>query len=262
MTLQSRVTWALLAGYVLMGTASAPAQAEEIRLVGGETTYFCYRASGQAEDSASGPVCEIVQELARRLGYTTRLKLYPLQRALMMAATTPGVLAAPVGRIPAREQNYSWLVKLVEDEFVVVTRKDSKADISTVASVRSLCLGVIMQGAAVNLAQENGIGCLSPVTSDVTNALKLEHGRVDAWLSPWNAILASQRVAGLPTEGLRRGLVLSRVGIYLAGPRDLDPSVGVAWRAAFGEMVKDGSYERLLRQYHYEAPVPALPGAK
>ena len=236
--------------------AAAPQTA--VRLIAADTTFFCARDEARPNVVAGGLVCDILREMALRVGYSGSMDLYPLQRALMIAATEPGVLVAPVGRIPSRENSYQWLVPLLEDDFVVVSRRDSNVDISSLTAIGRLNMGVVRDGAAAAMALEQGWKGVQLATGDVTNALKLERGRIDAWIGAWNAILTSQRAAGLPVNKLRRGLVLRRVRIYLAGSRDLDPAVGMAWQAAFDTMVKDGSYQRLLRSHGYEAPSPAL----
>lgn len=55
-------------------------------------------------------VCDMLRDMARRTGYAQPLELVPLQRGLMLTATSQGVLVAPVGRTPAREQSYQWVV--------------------------------------------------------------------------------------------------------------------------------------------------------
>lgn len=255
---------AMLIGLLLgHGTAQA-APPVEVRLIAADTSFFCSannRPTVGTEALAGGLVCDMLRDMARRTGYARPLELVPLQRALMLAATTQGVLVAPVGRTPPRERSYQWLVKLLEDDIVAVTRRDSSIDISSADKLLPLSIGVVRDGVAVQLAAEQRWQSLQQVTRDVTNAVKLDRGRVDAWVGPWNAIVNSQRAAGLPLERLRRGVVLRRVPVYLAASRDLDPAVAAVWRRAFDQMVADGTYRRLLRQHGFEAPpgVPVLP---
>ncbi len=59
-------------------------------------------------------------------------------------------------------------------------------------------------------------------------------------------------------------MVVRRVEAYVAGSRNLDPAIGEKWRAVFQQMVRDGTYARLLQQYPFVMPEPlpcALPAA-
>jgi polar amino acid transport system substrate-binding protein len=229
------------------------AAAAELRMIGAETSFYCIPPTVEGE-APSGLACELMAEMARRAGHAGKIQLYPLARALMLAASTPGTLVAPVSRIPAREKLYQWQVPILEDDFVVVAAKDSSVDISSIAAVRKLALGVVRDGAGARLAEANNFDRVSLVTHDDLNARKLSAGRVDAWLSSWNGILSAQRNAGLKADSLRRGVVISRVKIYMASSPELDPALLAEWRAAMDAMVRDGAYERLLKKYQYELP--------
>ncbi|MRW94215.1 transporter substrate-binding domain-containing protein [Duganella sp. FT80W] len=230
------------------------ASAVELRLVGGETSFYCFPSAPGSSDRPSGLACELMAEMAKRTGHTGAIQLYPLARALMVAGTTPGVLVAPVARIAAREKQYQWQVPLLDEDFVVVASKDSTVDISSVEAVRKLSLGVVRDGVGARLAQELGFEHISLVAHDDINARKLGAGRVDAWLSSWNGILQAQRNTGLDPAKLRRGAVLSRTTIYMASAPGLDPALLADWRAALDAMKRDGSYDRLLKKYQYELP--------
>lgn len=234
--------------------AGLPAVAVELQLVGAETSFYCYASPAGRGAPPAGLACEIMAEMARRVGHRAPIQLYPLARALMVAQATPGVLVAPVARIPTRETQYQWQVPLLEEEFVVVARHDSTLDISSPEAVRKLSLGVVRDGAGERLARELGFERVSLVTHDDLNARKLHAGRIDAWLSSWNGVLSAQRNVGLGAGLLRRGAVLSRTQIYLASAPGLDPALLAGWRAALDAMKRDGSYQQLLRKYQFELP--------
>lgn len=83
-----RLMLALVAGAVLPGPG---VQAEELRLIGASVSFYCYPAAGQAA-GVSGLACDLVQEMARRVGHLSKIQLYPLPRA-----TWNGILAARRG---------------------------------------------------------------------------------------------------------------------------------------------------------------------
>ncbi|WP_373987289.1 substrate-binding periplasmic protein [Duganella sp. BuS-21] len=238
---------------------AAPVAAAEVRLIAADTAFGCgaeRHVAPASKPATDGLLCEIVHELARRAGHARPIEIYPLQRALMLAETGAGVLAV-VGRTPERERRHVWQVQLLEEEIVAVTRREAEFDIDTPAALRVLKVGIVRQGLAASLATEQGLPDVSPVSRDETNARKLAVGRIDAWVGPWNAILTAQRAAGLPVDGLRRGVVLRRVPVYLASSPNFDAAVARVWSKAFETMVVDGTYDRLLLQYRFERPAPA-----
>ena len=236
------------------GVAGAQADAPRaLRLIGAETDYYCFRKTQPGQPG--GFACDLLQEMARRVGHPDTLDLYPLARAIPIAAVSRNTLIAPVGRIAARETRFAWPIELFTEEFVVVTRRDANVDISSESALRALDIGVVRDGAAVYLLQARNVRTLSLVSHDLLNARKLAMKRIDAWVSPWNAILAAQRRAGLPADQLRRGVVLARVKVYVASSPDVDPAIAAQWKNALDTMRRDGTYDRLARQYHF-IPAP------
>jgi polar amino acid transport system substrate-binding protein len=249
---------AIVAWGVLNASCAAPVS--EVRLIAADAGVFCTPDQSNPDAAGTGMVCDLLRDMARRLGYRRSPDLYPLPRAMMVAAAGPGIVMAPLARTPAREHSYQWLVHLFDEEFVVVAKRGTRADISTLDQVSHLQVGVVREGVVAEIVKDQQWLGLQLATHDVTNARKLDLGRIDAWIGPWNGILSTQRAAGLRTEDLRRGMLLSRTGVYLVGSPDLDPAVGAAWRKAFSAMVRDGSYARILQQHGFVLPPPVSAG--
>ncbi len=244
---------ALGSGLAWMPQAAPAAEPDEARLIAGATTFYCEAAEG---GGVTGLACELVLELARRAGHSGAVDLYPFARALAVTAAASHTLLVPVGRTPARESRYRWIVPLLEDDFLVVTKRASTLDISSFEALRDVSVGMVRDGVGAQLSAAHGLRHVNIVTDDLTNAKKLEAGRIDAWFSSWNGICAAQRAAGLSVDGLRRGVVGSHVQVYLVGSLDTAPAVVARWRAAFETMRADGSYAAILRKYQVDPPKP------
>jgi polar amino acid transport system substrate-binding protein len=254
-----RWRWCVLAvaGLVMCGAAGAAPESGP-RVIAADAGVFCTRDEHNPGAPGTGIVCDLLRELSRRVGYQQLPDIYPLQRAMMVAANGPGIIMAPLARTPAREPNYQWLVRLFDEEFVVVAKRGSTVDISTLEKVGRLRVGVVREGVSAEYIKAQGWQGVQLATRDVANARKLDRGRIDAWVGPWNGILSTQRAAGLRTEDLRRGVLLKRTGVYLVGSPDLDPAIGAAWKKAFGDMTRDGTYGRILQQYGFVSPPPSM----
>lgn len=250
--LPARALTLLLCCWLSCSGIAAATPVAELRLIGAETEFFCYRDAD--EGKVAGFACELQQEIARRVGYQGPFDIYPLPRAIAVASVSAHMLIGPLGRIASREKLFAWQVEMFEEDFVLVTMRSSTLDISSDEAIKDLHIGTIRDGAGARMLSERGAGIVELVAGDAVNARKLHAGRIDAWAAPWNAILAAQKKAGLSPGLLRRGLVLGRVKVYLAGSLDLDPAVAAAWQAAFSSMRKDGTFELLARKYQYVAP--------
>lgn len=178
----------------------------------------------------------------------------PLARVLTVSQSEPNVLAS-LPRLPSIEQDYQWLVELVQVPIVLIAAKDSKVDISTIQGARNLRIGVSNASPVVQVARANGFTRIELASRSESNAIKLARGRIDAWLVslPEGAIV--QKLAGLPEDGLRVGAKLDNMHGYIAANLSFDKKEAAKWSAAFADMKKDGSYADIVRRYHFE-PLP------
>lgn len=250
--------WRCVIAVTALALGGAPSVAADggVRLIAANAGVFCSRGERNPAGPGTGLVCDLLREMSRRVGYSEAPEIYPMQRAMKVTALGPAIVMGPLARTPAREHSYQWLVPLFDEEFVVVAKRDSTVDISTLDKVGRLRVGVVREGVSAEYVMEKGWQGVQLATRDIANARKLDLGRIDAWVGPWNGILSTQRAAGLRAEDLRRGGLLKRTGVYLVGSPDLDPAVGEAWKKAFREMIRDGSYGRILQQYGFVSPPP------
>jgi hypothetical protein len=98
-----------------------------------------------------------------------------------------------------------------------------------------------------------GFNHIQAVANVESNARKLAMGRIDAWAVAYGtALYAQSHFQGLPVW--QTGAVLGKYSIYFGGRRGMDVERVKLWRQAFESMKHDGSYERILMEYHYAVP--------
>jgi polar amino acid transport system substrate-binding protein len=221
----------------------------EVRLVAGDVPPFVYTDKG----SAKGVAYDLLVEMAKRVKHSGKIDIQPFARMVETGKSEANVLVIPLGRNPSREASYQWIANLVDEEFLLVGNAEGKANIASFDN-KTMKVGVLRDSVGASIAKSKGFTATEDVTKEEMNAHKLASGRLDAWLGAWNTILQAQRDAGLDVKQLKRGAVASRIGIYLAGPLQLDKAEAEKWKAALDAMKKDGSYDRILAGYHYELP--------
>lgn len=200
-----------------------------------------------------GVLYELMRDMAARAGHSGKIASVPLKRELALTAASPQTLST-LARFPEDEQSYTWLCKLLEERIVLVANGDSTFDLGSLDAVRDLRVGVILGGSAEALARRLGFRNIQPTGGAESTARKLTLGRIDAWLVAAGIAAHQQENLGGATLSWRSGPTLQPISIYLAAARNADPAMLATWRAACDAMQKDGSYVRILHQYHYEPP--------
>lgn len=238
----------LLAG--LAGAAQAePASPVQIFVNG--VAPFAYNDHG----SYRGLLYDMLDALRARMSGESVIRPVPLRRAQAMLETQPEAVAV-LARFAEVEPRYRWLCKLAEDQLVLVTRSGATHDISSLAAVRHLRVGVLLGGPAESAARRAGLRQIETVSSAASNARKLANGRIDVWFTARSIALFEQRGIGAKVEELRIGPGLQTASQYLAAPLGIHERTAQKWRTACTALHGNGTFERIAHHYD-EQPVLA-----
>lgn len=238
-----RCALALAVGVFFLGCAIA-----QTKMYGTETGIYC------SSDGAGtkGIACDVMAEVANRVGNTGSINLLPLARAAAVLLPTDKFFVTPVAPDGKIEKVYDLFAKIVEDQYVLVGVKESKADLSTLEAAKDTTIGVLRGIPVINVAKAKGLTKFEENSLQEQSAKMLLAGRIDAWLSTWNGALEATKAAGGDPGRLRRGVVLAPVALYLAASPAVDKAEVAKWKAAFESMKNDGSLAKILKKYDWQ----------
>lgn len=225
--------------------------AQAIVLVAAELPPYVIRSS---HGKPSGVAIEIMEEAARRLNEPLTIELMPLARALTQTAHRKDVLLIPPVRSSQREHLYYWVTPILDEEFVIVSDRNAHPTPLTLKDLPSLKVGTLRHSFGQYLLQQRLNLASQTVATEDLNALKLQRGRIDAWVAAWNVILYNQQTGGFSIDEIVKGESLMRTQLFIAASKDFPFTEGRRWQAVIDEMRHDGTLARIIRQYNYQAP--------
>jgi len=232
---------------VVAGWALAPACAADLPPVYiNNLAPFAYEDHGVMK----GVIYDLVNEIARRAGAGASVNPLPFKRITAHLSDHPDALAV-VWRQPENDSRYTWIVKLLDERMMLVARRDSQVDISSVAAARHLRAGVVLGSPADVIAHRLGFEHIEAVSTAESNALKLAAGHIDVWLAVPGVVDYGQRRIGADPSAVRYGAQIEPVSMYLACAQHCDKVEAARLRAIVDAMARDGSYAAILRRYNY-----------
>lgn len=234
-----------IASALLLSGALASASADELRILTSELVPYSYVEDGVQK----GMIHDAVAEMAKRAGHSGKMEFLPLGRAQNYAQTEKATALFPVARIEAREKQYTWIVPIFQDEFLLFKRDDSTVDISSVATAKNLRVGYNRGSPAERFLKENGFTAIEDASSEEATAKKLMAGRIDAWVTASTVARFTMGRIGEKPQRLKTGFVFARPNLHLAGSLDIAPAEVERWKAALASMQSDGSYARIMGKY-------------
>lgn len=233
----------LLAGCTIW---TAGVHAAPLEVVAAEFPPLVYTRDGVVQ----GVLADLVKEAGRRIGQEGGVKIYPWARALNMlqSSETPRLII-PLTRSPDREKLFKWVYPLFEDRACLVTLKEKAMQLKRLTDARSMRVGVVLGSPLERQLRALGFGSLDTASDVASNARKLDVGRLDAWYVPETVARYTYREAGLDVARLDFGRAFEVMRIHLGASLATTEEDLAPWRAAFDEMRRDGTFNRLLRTW-------------
>lgn len=231
-----------------------PAQATLLEVVTEDGPPLQYLEQGQIR----GAGAQFVETLLRRAGYSYRLSMVPWARAELMATTQPNVLIFSIARTPNREDQYQWIGRLLVIQYSLF-RLGSRGDIrlERLEDAKVWRVGVVKGDVRANWLRDQGFTFasgtgpgLDEAPTPLDNLRKLQAGRVDLIPSSTLGLVGFCQQTGQRCDQLLPILDLPfRAELYLAASQGTPPEVITRLRNAYGQLIKDGSYDRMLGGY-------------
>jgi len=225
---------------LLVSLPTAQADAQTRVLVGSS-------AALKPSTGDQGYAYAITRALAQRVGYTQPFEIMPWARALSIAEHDDNVLLIPTVRTPQRERSLQWIVPLLEDDYVLV----SKGPVDTDPAHQPLVC-VLRASAALDLAAQLGYTHLEEASDDLYNFMRLRDGHCKLWLASQHSSVLLIQHAGLKLTSFTISPSLQHLNVYLAGSANLKPEEALRWRAAFDAISADGTLAAIRRKFQID----------
>jgi polar amino acid transport system substrate-binding protein len=192
-------------------------------------------------NQANGISVIIVQSLFTHANILYEIKLYPLQRAILMAEE-PNVFCFAIFRTPERESLYKWVVPLTPPIRSVFIRLQSRTDINitTIEEAKKIRIGVVDGNNLHTLLLKYGFKNskqLQPVTTNEQNYRKLFAGRIDVMAVRESSITTELKALGFSRKDIEVVYILSNDGpAWMITSHETSDETVIKIRDAFNKM--------------------------
>lgn len=240
---------------VLVLLCCLSAAAAELRLYTEDYRPFSYLEEGRP----SGMAVAVVEELIRRTGEAARIELVPWTRGYHQVRQQADTALFSTVRTPAREPLFHWVGPIARGHTRFYSLKESGVRVANLDDVRQLgTLAVPKQWYSYELLREQQMENLYGVPTPQDMLRMFRHGRVKLLLAnnlTLDGMLAEQ---GMHARQLQEQFDLMPNDSYIAFSRQTDLERVARWQRALDEMRRDGSLERIYRQWFPSADDEAL----
>lgn len=200
-----------------------------------------------------GPSVEMVKEVQRRIGSTEEIQVYPWARAYQIALEEENVVLFGVSHTPAREHKFKWVGPLATKRDILVAKKGSNLIITSLEDAKKVRrIGVLRDDTKAEFLEMHGFTNIEPVSDERKNAQKLVMGRIDLWVFKKPGLKTVCDLAGVDYDAVEEVFHLRETNVDIAFSLKTPDAVVAQWRAAFTEMLADGTVEAIRRKWDVE----------
>ena len=201
----------------------------------------------------AGPSVEMVKEIQRRIGSREEIQVYPWARAYQIALEEENVVLFGMSHTSAREKKFKWVGPLATKRDILVAKKGSNLVINSLEDAKQVRrIGVLRDDTKEEFLEMHGFTNLEPVSDERKNARKLMLGRIDLWIFKKPGLKTVCDLAGVDYDAVEEVLHLRETNVDIAFSLKTPDAVVEQWRAAFADMLADGTVEAIQRKWDAE----------
>ncbi|WP_029007772.1 substrate-binding periplasmic protein [Azospirillum halopraeferens] len=232
----------LLVVVLLASAAGQSARAETLRLMTADIPPYSIQSGDRP-----GFIRELLAEMANVLGVSIETSFHPMGQAHALAQEGENTLVFPLARTPAREEKYTWVVKMFDIEASFLSAPGTPA-VAGLDDARARRIGVLKGSAFAAFLADKGFTGVIDFATSAESAAKLKAGEIDIWFADATEAVAVWRAAG-NTADLVKGYRAFTGALWL-GASPKSPAIDIAaWQDAVQVLQQDGTFDRIYHSY-------------
>ena len=197
-----------------------------------------------------GFVTDMVREISVRQGIPDSIRLTSWDEAYKVALSNPNVVLFSAERTQKREKLFQWVGPVGKNSSIFFARKGSGIRINSLEEAKKVAaIATTANWFNEQDLKDKGFTNLVSASKPAENVRKLIQGEVQ--LSVFTDITVADIVknAGYSMEDLEPVFTVSNTYFYIAISLGTSPEMVKKWQSVLDEMKKDGTFEKMYRNY-------------
>jgi len=209
-----------------------------------------------------GPAVEMVKQIQQRIGSNTKIQVYPWARAYKMALEQKNIILFGMARTKVRQDKFHWIGPIARKRDILVAKKGSNIKISSLEDAKKVeHIGTLRDDTKERFLKMHGFTNLVSTHDDQKNAKKLVLGRIDLWATKKPGLKTICELVGVKYNEIEEVYSMREVDISIALSKKTSDAIVQQWKAAFNEMLADGTILRIQKKWNMileDIPFPEI----
>jgi len=211
------------------------------------------------DEKPTGFVTDMVREITVRLDIPDNINLTSWKNAYKMALLHPNVVIFSMDRTEAREDLFHWIGPVGQNSALLFAKKGSGISINSMEEAKNVAsIATTTEWWTEQHLKAEGFTNLVSSADPAENVRQLMDGRVELSIFTDLTIPEIVRNAGYGMEDLEPVITVQQNYFYIGISRGTSPEIIEKWRSTLDDMKKDGTFEKIYREYLPHADLDIL----
>ncbi|MBF0229561.1 MAG: ABC transporter substrate-binding protein [Desulfamplus sp.] len=210
----------------------------------------------------TGYVYELVVEMQKRMGDTTKIQMVPWARGYNLAITKPNIALFSTTFTEERRNLFKWVGPLFESVWMFYAKAGSNIKMNTLDDAKTLkSIGTYRDDVREQFLKSKGFTNLDTVTDDSLNLKKLMGDRISIWVASSDTAPSIAEKLEIPMDSMEVVFKIPADGLFIAFNKDTSDEIVSKWEKAYNEVRSDGTMEAIYKKWNASMPTYKIPPA-
>lgn len=211
------------------------------------------------DGKVTGLATDIVREIIARQGIGDNIRLMPWDEAYSIAIKTPNVVLFSAERTEKREKLFQWVGPIGKNSAIIYAKKGSGIKINNLEDAKKLpAIATTTNWFTEQYLKGKGFTNLISSPLPTTNIKQLMDGTVQVSVFTDITIPEIVKKAGYTMDDIEPIFTVSNTYFYIAISKGTSKDIVKKWQTELNNMKKDGTFERIYRNYIPTADIKDL----
>ncbi|MFC4655903.1 substrate-binding periplasmic protein [Rheinheimera marina] len=203
---------------------------------------------------AVGFAVEVVQAIQKELGDKTLIEVMPEARAIYIARTEPNVVLFSFSRTAERENEFYWIIPLVQKSWAVYALNSNPIQIETLEQLKEVTsIGVVRGDIREEWFTNLGFKNLSKSVNHQQNLNRLLAGRLDLIAYESQGIRHLLQEESVSLDTVRPVFLLRQSNVYLLMSKTgTSPELAERWKMAADKIRRSGAQQFIAEKWQLQ----------
>lgn len=208
---------------------------------------------------------DIVKEIQRRIGNTSKIEAVPWARAYHLATKekVPNIMLYSTTFSEERRNLFYWVGPLFDNSWTFYSLSTNDIKINSLEDAKKVNkIGTYTSDVREQFLKKNGFENIASFRNTQNNILALKTGRTDLWITSTIGFKHIAEKEEIDQNIFKPVYKVKTVGLFIAFSKNTDKKIVEEWQNTYNIIKEDGTLMKICKKWNIDFPEYKIPKIK